>query len=120
MSGAVDPRASDLEAWTKLVLEAERCLLRPQLATTALELCVDRAFHAVFPAGEASRDNPYNRLLDAARTYARSTYHERTLRGGALGRALDAAAALRDLGTNARPPEISDPPPLPFRRDIDG
>lgn len=114
--------ARDLECWTHLVAEAERCVANPSRSTVELEKAAHKAHHAVLPCEPYTRANPYLTLKDTAARFSGLPAAQRAAESGGLARALDAAANGLQLGPKAERPATAEPEPptLPFRRDIDG
>lgn len=115
--------AADLEIWTHLVAEGERCVANPTRSTVDLERAAHKAQHAVMPCEPYTRANPYLQLKDKAARFAGLPAAQRAGESGELARALDAAHAALALGAapNRAPVEAPEPArTLPFRRDIDG
>jgi hypothetical protein len=112
--------AEHLACWVTLVAQAERCARNPMLATLDLEKACERAHVALLPAGECVRDNPFMVLLDLARRFAGETMLARAGMATELAAALETAASLRRLETGRTWAEAYEPPPPPFRADIDG
>lgn len=115
------PTPEDLMAWGRLISQAERMAQHPTIATEDLRRACKAAHAAVVPAGVMDRSNAFFLLLDLCRRVCLETMIGRAGSAPELIAAIEAADVLRRVERPASAwGAVAEPPPRPFRADIDG